>query len=132
MKSIFLPGSGYKKQSRFIAMLWTLLIFTGCLYPGRELPHVDVPLIDKWTHFVMFGLFGFLWLCAYPEGGVRNMIKWFVIAVAVGGVIEGLQVALTVLGRSMELMDVVADAVGALLGVGLFAAGAAWAGRRAT
>ncbi len=132
MNSIFLPDSGYKKQARFIAMLWTLLIFAGCLYPGRELPHVDVPLIDKWTHFVMFGLFGFLWLCAYPDGGVRNMVKWFVVAVAVGAVTELLQGMLTFLGRSMERTDLVADVVGALLGVGLFAAGAAWARSRTT
>jgi VanZ family protein len=132
MNSIFLPDSGYKKQSRFIAMLWTLLIFTGCLYPGRELPHVDVPLIDKWTHFVMFGLFGFLWLCAYPGGGVRNMVKWLVVTVAMGAVTELLQGMLTFLGRSMERTDLVADALGALLGVGMFAAGAAWARSRTT
>lgn len=124
MKRIFTPGSPYTKQARFLAMLWTLLIFIGCFTPGADLPKVDVPLIDKWTHFVMFGLFTFLWFCAYPVITVRSVLAMFGIAAALGTFIEVMQGVLTFLGRSMELMDGVADAIGAILGIGIFIAAA--------
>lgn len=129
MKRIFLPGSPYTTQARLIARLWTLLIFIGCLTPGRELPHVNVPFIDKWTHLVMFGAFTFLWLCARPAFTWVRVFLLLLIAIALGGVIEGLQGWLTFLGRSMELMDVVADGVGAVLGIIVFLLGA-WIARR--
>lgn len=120
MRTIFTSASPYTKQARFIAMLWTLLIFIGCLMPSHRVPKVDMPLMDKWVHFVLFGGFTFLWLCARPaHRGTRPL---FILAAGVllGAVIELLQHALPSLGRAMELMDVVADGIGALLGVLLF------------
>ena len=101
-------------------MLWTLLIFIGCLTPGKELPQVDVPFFDKWTHLVLFGVFTLLWLCAKPVITTRSLVRMFFIAIALGVVIELLQGWLTFLGRSAEVMDAVADGVGGLLGIGLF------------
>ena len=101
-------------------MLWTLLIFIGCFTPGKELPKVDVPLIDKWVHLVLFGGFTFLWLCARPVINLRSLLVWFIIAIVLGSFIEVIQGLLPMLGRSMELMDAVADSVGGLLGIGLF------------
>ncbi|MFI5196242.1 MAG: VanZ family protein [Chitinophagales bacterium] len=120
MQRIFTPGSPYKKQARFLAILWTLLIFIGCFYPGKELPKVDVPFIDKWVHLVLFGGFTFLWLCARPIINAKSVIILFLISVALGSFIEIIQGILTFLGRSMELMDAVADGVGGLLGIGVF------------
>ncbi len=117
MKHIFLPSSPYTKQARSIALLWTLLIFIGCFFPAQELPKVDVPLIDKWTHFVMFGGFTFLWLCAKPAYTTKSLFLLLLISVAFGSFIEVMQGQLTFLGRSMELMDAVADSVGGLLGI---------------
>jgi VanZ family protein len=123
MKIIFLPHSPYSSQARFIAIIWTLLIFVGCLFPSQQLPHVAVPFIDKWTHFVMFGGYTFLWLCAKPAYTTAYVIKLLVVAVLLGCAIEVLQGTLTALGRSMELLDAIADAVGALLGIGLYMGG---------
>lgn len=103
-------------------MLWTLFILVGCLFPGRELPHTSVPFADKWTHFVMFGLFTFLWLLALDSISRARLVKVFVIATLYGAVVEILQGLLAFLGRSAELMDAVADAVGALLGVLVYVA----------
>lgn len=130
MSHLFSAGSPYQKQARFLASLWTLLIFIGCFTPGKELPKVDVPLIDKWVHLVMFGGFTFLWLCARPMRTARWLITMFFITVGVGAFIELMQGLLTFLGRSMEFMDAVADAVGGLLGIGLFCLCAALAGRK--
>ena len=120
MKRIFSPDSPYKKQARFLAILWTLLIFIGCFTPGKDLPKVDVPLIDKWVHLVMFGGFTFLWLCARPIRTTASLAILFLIAVALGSFIELMQGLLTFLGRSMEFLDAVADAIGGILGIGLF------------
>lgn len=108
---------GWKRYVRFIAWLWTLLIFVGCLWPGKELPHVDVPLIDKWTHFVLFGGFTLLWLLAGQKQDRGYVFRVLIVAIALGGFIELLQGLLVFLGRSMELMDWIADGVGALLGL---------------
>lgn len=112
-------------------MLWTLLIFIGCLLPAQEIPEVDVPLADKWTHLVLFGGFTFWWLCAYPVLSVRRGFSLFFIATGLGIFIEILQGVLTFLGRSMELLDAVADSLGALLGIFLFATSVAMARRMA-
>lgn len=128
MKQIFSPGSPYKRQARSIAIVWTLLIFVGCLMPAREIPKVDVPLIDKWTHFVLFGVFSFLWLCVKPESGFKQLLVLLLISIFLGCLIEYLQGTFTSLGRSPEMMDAVADAVGGLLGIVLFRV-AAWAVR---
>ena len=120
MLRIFTPGSPYKKQARYVAMLWTLLIFIGCFTPGKDLPVVTVPLIDKWTHLVLFGGFTFLWFCARPVVSVRSALVLFIISVALGAFIEVMQGWLTFLGRAMELMDAVADGLGGALGIGLF------------
>lgn len=123
MKLIFLPHSPYSTQARFIAIIWTLLIFVGCLFPSQQLPHVAVPFIDKWTHFVMFGLFTFLWLCAKPNYTSIYVARVLLVGILLGCAIEVLQGTITFLGRSMELLDAIADAVGALLGITLYMGG---------
>lgn len=120
MRRIFNPDSPYKTKARYAAWLWTLLLFIGCLTPGKQIPRVSIPFIDKWTHFVMFGVFSFLWLCARPERTPRRLTALFFSSVFVGALIEVLQGTITSLGRSMELMDGVADAVGGAIGIGLF------------
>ena len=121
LKSLFSANSHYKKQARFLAILWTLLILLGCFAPAKAFPEVDVPFIDKWVHFILFGGFSFLWLLSNPALVITRLITMFIIAVAFGAAIEIMQGILTFLGRSMEFMDAVADAIGGLLGIGLFA-----------
>ena len=113
-------------------MLWTLLIFIGCFMPAKEIPDVHVPFIDKWVHLVLFGGFTFLWLCARPKINFKSLIGMFLIAVALGAFIEIMQGILTFLGRSMELMDAVADSVGGLLGIRLFCLCAYFANKKTT
>jgi len=121
MRRIFSPDSPYKKQAGFLAVAWTLFILAGCFTPGKDLPQVDVPFIDKWVHIVLFGGFTFLWLCVRPYLNARWLLSLLLMAIALGTIIELLQGLFTSLGRSMELMDAVADAVGGLVGILLFA-----------
>lgn len=120
MKGLFSPHSRFKKYARSMAILWTLFIFVGCLYPGKQLPKMGMPFFDKWTHFVLFGVYCFLWLWAAGTITTRKYVNVFFIAVLLGVTVEGLQGMLTFLGRSAELMDAVADMVGAALGTGAF------------
>lgn len=113
---LFTPASIYKKQARLVAILWTLLVFIVCLLPSKDIPEIDVPLIDKWVHFLLFGLFAFLWLCSKPSPSPTFLLFIFAISVLFGWFVESLQRAFPSLGRSYELMDIVADAIGGLLG----------------
>ena len=124
MKRLFLPGSPYTQRARLIARIWALLIFIGCFTPGHELPEVNVPFFDKWTHFVAFGVLTFLWLCSRPDYTPRRLLYLFLQATLMGCLIEIGQGTFASLGRSMELMDAVADAVGAVLGIVIFVAAA--------
>jgi len=118
--TLFSPQSAYKKQARFAAILWTLLIFVLCLFPGKELPHSDIPFIDKWVHFLLFGPFCFLWLCAYPLRRFRNLFLALLAGCLLGYIVELLQGAFPALGRSKDTLDIVADGVGSFLGTLLF------------
>ena len=120
MKGVFSPESPFKKYARSMAILWTLFIFIGCLYPARELPAVEVPFFDKWTHFVLFGGFSFLWLWSLLPLSPQRYLAVSAFAVLLGVTIEGLQALLQFLGRSAELMDAIADAMGAALGTVAF------------
>lgn len=98
-------------------MLWTLLIFILCLLPAKDIPDVQVPLIDKWVHFVLFGVFALLWLLAYPGRKPGFSVIIFLVSVATGWLVEELQGMLPTLGRTKDVMDAVADGIGGLLGV---------------
>ncbi len=104
-----------------MAILWTLLIFIVCFLPAREIPEVDVPLADKWVHFILFGTYAFLWLLSVKQPSTKSWIVVFISAVLVGWLVEVLQGALSFLGRSQDNMDIVADAIGGFLGVAVFA-----------
>jgi len=100
------------------ALVWTAIcfIFGGIPNPGPSLP-LDFP-IDKVEHAGAFGVLQILALRAlrYELPGVwpRGM-PWIaaLVSILVGGALELYQ--LTVPNRSAELMDLVSDAVGAVL-----------------
>ena len=88
--------------------------------PAKNVPDINVPLADKWVHFIFFGGFTFLWLCARPILKPLWLLTMLFIAIAFGASIELMQGALPSLGRACEFMDAVADSIGGLLGIGLF------------
>ncbi len=120
MWQIFSPQSPYTKRARFLAILWTLLILFLCFLPGNDIPDVTIPFADKWVHFILFGAFSFLWLCARPTKKMGGLLFWFIASIVFGALVELLQGLLSFLGRSMDVKDMAADAVGGLLGTILF------------
>jgi len=108
------------KKMRIVAILWTLLIFVACLIPGDEIPEVQVPLADKWVHFIIFGGFSFFWLCTFKRAVAKTGIIMLFVAIALGYLVELLQGSGITTGRSYDLYDVLADGIGGLLGVLFF------------
>ena len=102
-----------------IAAIWTV-----CLIPIPETPLNDVPMMDKWTHFVMFGV---LSLCIISEYVYRHRKPkgWDVALVgmllpfAMGGMIELAQAYCTGDNRSGDVMDWLADGIGVLIGAAI-------------
>lgn len=115
-----------RKWAGATAFLWTLLIFILCLWPGEELPKSNIALIDKWVHFVLFAPFTFLWLSAFGNRKMFFLIAALIVGIFTGFLVEMMQAAFPKLGRSYDLLDIVADGIGSLLGVLLFAATASF------
>lgn len=120
MKHLFFFFTKNKNRAVFIAAVWTLLILVACFIPGRDVPDVHVPLIDKWVHLVLFGGFTFLWLCIRRQPVPLTGLLVFLASVALGYLVELVQGSGITSGRSYDLYDVLADSIGGLLGVLLY------------
>lgn len=99
-----------------LVLIWLLCV----VIEMPETPLDGVALIDKWTHFVMYGgTCGVMWweyLRCHTRLDARRLLLWAVVApVVMGGVIELVQAYLTTT-RSGEWLDWGADAVGVVLG----------------
>jgi VanZ family protein len=124
LKNAFTEQSTYKKRARTLTIVWTLLIFLLCLIPGNELPGVKIPMADKWAHFILFGIFSLLWMCAAPGTKFTRLFIAFAAGCLLGWIVEELQGALVSLGRSKSLQDIYADVIGSAIGVIIFRIGA--------
>ena len=84
---------------------------------------IQVPLADKWTHMVMYGVLTLIiWLEYRRSHHQWNMLKLLLLAflapIAMGGVLELAQANLTSC-RSGEWLDFVANTIGVCLGCAL-------------
>lgn len=103
-----------------LALLWTLGIFLATTIPTGDVPDVAVSHADKAIHFALFFGFGFVWMWALT----LRMARRAVLVLAIGAVgAFGTEAAQWVMpfGRTPELADGVANLVGLLAAVGLFA-----------
>lgn len=96
------------------AFLWSLAVLAACLISMPDLGTAPsaIPQIDKIAHVLFFFGVGALWLRAYPHRGWTILVGGLVF----GASIELLQGLLPVT-RTPDLLDVVADVVGTVLGV---------------
>ncbi len=109
----------FTTYAKSIAILWTLLIFFLCFIPGKDLPHLNIPLVDKWTHMVLFGVFTILWHNTVRRNSFELKLILLIVATFLGWLVEYVQ-GHYVQGRSQDNMDTLADAVGGLIGIILF------------
>lgn len=86
------------------------------LYPFTDVPEVNVPFADKWTHMVMYGGFSMAVLVDMcRQKAVRRIFLYiFLLPTLYGGLMELAQAYLTTT-RSGDWYDFLADGVGSLL-----------------
>jgi VanZ family protein len=102
------------------SILIALAIIILSTIPVPEVkPLEDVPLIDKWVHFLMYAaLSASMWLdrkLLHLPISASYFILMLLLPSLLGGLLELVQAYLTTC-RSGEWLDAVADAIGAVIG----------------
>lgn len=96
-------------QKPYLATLYTLVILGLCFMPSE---HILEDVDDKLAHFVAFAGISFFWLWVKP-----NYLRVITLTIALGFLIEFIQGKLPEnFHRGYELLDGLADAIGAVIG----------------
>jgi VanZ family protein len=107
-------------------LLWLGAILTATSIPGSKIPDLGIPFIDKFVHFGMYAVLGFLVTRAVdgPTRAmvVRSIVIGFIICSAIGAADEWHQTYMP--SRSTDPADWLADSAGGLVGA------LTWATRR--
>ena len=126
----------YPVSSLLVVSIWII-----CLVPIPEnVPLGDVPMMDKWTHFVMYGTLCSVmwWEYLHRHKDKKNAGKLFLLAflapIVMSGLIELAQAHLTGGNRSGDWFDFLANSIGVVLGnlIGILLAAFRAKGRRDT
>jgi len=97
-------------------ILVTALILVAVLLPGSSMPDSPgIPGFDKMVHFVMFLMLAVAMHCDFKLEGKRRLMTALFIGLAFSALTEALQ--LLVDGRASELLDMLADAAGFIVGL---------------
>lgn len=108
-----------KRFAGFVpALLWALgILWLGSL-PDLQPPFDTALPVDKVGHFAMFAVLGALLAFALHRASVRASLAWPLAAGVLVGVLDELHQR-SVPGRSADLQDLLADALGCALGLWL-------------
>jgi VanZ family protein len=99
-------------SSKYIAIIWTVIIFILCTLPSEHLPKNN----DKTSHFIAFAGFTFFWF-------FHTSKYWSILLIAAiyGISIEFWQAILPKsFHRGFDWYDALADAVGGAIGYGIY------------
>lgn len=110
----------FHKTAVRIALLCTAVLLIACLIPSYQVPRVNVPLFDKWVHFIAFGVWSFFVAASFKNFGFKQWIIVVISTFLFGWIIELLQVSGITRGRSYENLDILADGIGGLLGASVY------------
>ena len=107
-----------------VSLFLIAAILTVCIIPLPETPVDDVPMMDKWTHFVMFGVLSLCIIAEYVywhrKPKARDVaLGGMLLPFALGGLIELVQAYCTGGNRSGDVMDWLADGIGVLIGAAI-------------
>jgi len=100
-------GALVAQISATVAMLW----------PSPDLPDIDVPMADKWAHFIVFGVLYFLWAFALSKSAIKQLTWRLAFVLLFYGIIIEVIQQYWYVSRTGDLMDVVANSIGILLGL---------------
>lgn len=115
-----------RRNAWFLATLWAVAVLMLTLMPGNDVPAwpwAEAVHLDKFVHAILFAVQSLLLGIALGSMGAwRSRISPVAVAALVaivyGGVIELLQEGMDA-GRHGDVLDLLADSVGALIGYGL-------------
>jgi VanZ family protein len=111
-------------RAHSLSLLWAAVIIVLCVLPGDELPSIDfweLNIEDKLAHTAVFGVLGFLmvWGEQHRKATARlskvSLLSIVFFACALGVLTELVQ-GLYIPTRYASFSDVLADALGAMLG----------------
>lgn len=102
-----------------LSAMFLIVIIYLTLMPASAVPHVELfPHADKVVHAIMFGALATAIIYDYSRWRGRLLFKsvalCIISSIVLGGIIEVLQ-SVMYLGRSGDILDLIADAVGAIL-----------------
>jgi VanZ family protein len=103
---------------QFPAIFYALLIFTISSIPYFHPPNLHIPLQDKIFHFLEYSVFAFLLSRAFSNASnifFKKNSWWLTLAMGILYAIGDESYQKTVLGRSSEFYDFVADSLGVML-----------------
>jgi len=105
-----------------LSLFCALVIWVLSLMPVPETPLDGVPLIDKWTHLVMYGTLTLLFGIETLRSSGAERPVWFALRVLLppilmGGLVEIVQATCTNGVRNGDVMDFVANSIGAVIGL---------------
>ena len=107
-----------------VSLFLIAAILTVCIIPLPETPMDDVPMMDKWTQFVMFGVLSLCIIAEYVywhrKPKARDVaLGGMLLPFALGGLIELVQAYCTGGNRSGDVMDWLAYGIGVLIGAAI-------------
>ena len=106
---------------RLVATGWTIFLIVGTLLPKEVVSQnnwLDIPHLDKISHFFAYALLVFLWSIALKEktSKIKAARISFYGAILLGVLLEILQWQLN-LGRYFEILDIIANIIGSIIGL---------------
>ncbi len=102
--------------------IYCLLIFLQSSYPSPQTVP-DVPHMDKFLHFVVYGILGILFFRAYSTLRIKNNVNLTIIFSILSSGLYGISDELHqyfVPYREAELMDALANLLGSIGGVTVY------------
>jgi hypothetical protein len=112
----------------FPPLVWAIFTLILCGWPGNQLPEINFWKWLRWdkiTHLFLFGIQSYLQLLAVLKtsrtGSVTPQLGWLmaICSISYGALVEILQFYVFT-GRSGDVKDAIANAIGAMLGLWIF------------
>ena len=105
------------------AIFWTLLISALLLYPSHSLPqssYLKLIHFDKIVHIGLFTILSLSFLLCFRNSHLITKLIIIFLCCLYGIILEFVQEAFPSLHRGFEILDMLFNAIGVLLGVFIF------------
>jgi len=112
-------------KSNYKGIVLTLVVAFLCLYPFQSDKQSTIPHFDKIIHVTLFLVLSYFWMRGlsaqnqFKKVQEKAVLTTVISAIIYGVLIEVLQEVMH-LGRSFDVLDIVADSVGVMFAFGVF------------